>query len=60
MLAALMLEPVQGESGIHPLDRDYLAQAAALCREHGWLLLFDEVQSGNGRTGSYFYYQQLG
>jgi acetylornithine/N-succinyldiaminopimelate aminotransferase len=58
-VAALMLEPVQGESGIHPLDHDYLAQAAALCREHGWLLLFDEVQSGNGRTGSYFYYQQL-
>ncbi|MFK7828179.1 MAG: aspartate aminotransferase family protein [Congregibacter sp.] len=59
-VAALMLEPVQGESGIHPLDRDYLQQAAELCEKHGWLLIFDEVQSGNGRTGSYFYYQQLG
>lgn len=59
-VAAMMLEPVQGESGIHPLDHDYLAAAAALCKEQGWLLMFDEVQSGNGRTGSYFYYQQIG
>lgn len=58
-IAALMLEPVQGESGIHPLDLDYLREAAQLCRDQGWLLIFDEVQSGNGRTGSYFYYQQL-
>jgi acetylornithine aminotransferase len=57
-IAALMLEPVQGESGIHPLDLGYLSAAAALCKEKGWLLIFDEVQSGNGRTGSYFYYQQ--
>jgi len=57
-IAALMLEPVQGESGIRPLDPSYLAGAAALCRDRGWLLIFDEVQSGNGRTGSYFYYQQ--
>lgn len=57
-IAALMLEPVQGESGIHPLDLGYLSAAAALCEEKGWLLIFDEVQSGNGRTGSYFYYQQ--
>lgn len=59
-IAALMLEPVQGESGIHPLDLGYLSAAAALCKEKGWLLIFDEVQSGNGRTGSYFYYQQTG
>jgi acetylornithine aminotransferase len=59
-VAALMLEPVQGESGIRPLDPAYLSAAAALCKELGWLLVFDEVQSGNGRTGSYFYYQQLG
>lgn len=57
-IAALMLEPVQGEAGIRPLDLAYLAGAAQLCRERGWLLIFDEVQSGNGRTGSYFYYQQ--
>ena len=59
-IAALMLEPVQGESGIHPLQLEYLSAAAALCKEKGWLLIFDEVQSGNGRTGSYFYYQQTG
>ncbi|MFK8041840.1 aspartate aminotransferase family protein [Congregibacter sp.] len=58
-IAALMLEPVQGESGIHPLDLDYLNAAAKLCKEQGWLLIFDEVQSGNGRTGSYFYHQQI-
>lgn len=58
-IAALMLEPVQGESGIHPLNTDYLQEAARLCRDQGWLLIFDEVQSGNGRTGSYFYYQQI-
>ncbi len=58
-VAALLLEPVQGESGIHPLDAEYLAGAAALCKDRGWLLIFDEVQSGNGRTGSYFFHQQL-
>lgn len=57
-IAAVMLEPVQGESGVHPLDLAYLEAVAALCKRHGWLLIFDEVQSGNGRTGSYFYYQQ--
>ncbi|WP_439107589.1 aspartate aminotransferase family protein [Congregibacter sp.] len=59
-IAAVMLEPVQGESGIHPLDVAYLSAAAELCKARGWLLIFDEVQSGNGRTGSYFYYQQIG
>lgn len=59
-VAALLLEPVQGESGIHPLDPAYLRGAAALCAEHDWLLAFDEVQCGNGRTGSHFYHQQLG
>ncbi|GAB5415077.1 MAG: aspartate aminotransferase family protein [Congregibacter sp.] len=59
-IAAVMLEPVQGESGIRPLALDYLAGVAALCKERDWLLMFDEVQSGNGRTGSYFYYQQIG
>jgi predicted acetylornithine/succinylornithine family transaminase len=49
--AAVLLEPVQGESGIHPLDDDYLAFARRLCDEHGALLIFDEVQCGMGRTG---------
>lgn len=59
-VVAVMLEPVQGEGGIHPLDREYLAALKELCRKQNWLLIFDEIQSGNGRTGSYFYYQQLG
>ena len=49
--AAVVLEPVQGESGIHPLDEDYLAFARKLCDEHGALLVFDEIQCGMGRTG---------
>jgi acetylornithine/N-succinyldiaminopimelate aminotransferase len=49
--AAVLLEPVQGESGIHPLDEEYLAFARRLCDEHGALLIFDEIQCGMGRTG---------
>lgn len=59
-VCAVLLEPVQGESGIHPLDADYLRGIADLCQRKGWLLIFDEVQCGNGRTGSHYYYQQLG
>lgn len=59
-IAAVLLEPVQGESGVHPLNPEYLQQLANLCRDKGWLLMFDEVQCGNGRTGSHFYHQQLG
>jgi acetylornithine/succinyldiaminopimelate/putrescine aminotransferase len=46
-----MLEVVQGESGIHPLDEEYLAFARKLCDQHGALLIFDEIQCGMGRTG---------
>jgi len=49
--AAVLLEPVQGETGIHPLDEEYLAFARRLCDEHEALLIFDEVQCGMGRTG---------
>jgi acetylornithine/N-succinyldiaminopimelate aminotransferase len=49
--AAVLLEVVQGESGIHPLDEEYLAFARKLCDEHGALLIFDEIQCGMGRTG---------
>ena len=49
--AAVLLEVVQGESGIHPLDEEYLAFARRLCDEHGALLVFDEIQCGMGRTG---------
>lgn len=52
--AAIMLEPIQGESGIWPMTVDYLKAARALCDEHGIALIFDEVQSGMGRTGKFF------
>jgi acetylornithine aminotransferase len=57
---AIHLEPVQGESGIHPLELQFLQRAKALCDQHDWLLSFDEVQSGNGRCGSLYVFQRLG
>ena len=56
---AIMCEPLQGESGVRPLDREYLQGIRKLCDDHDLLLIFDEVQSGMGRTGSLFAYQQL-
>jgi predicted acetylornithine/succinylornithine family transaminase len=58
--AAILIEPVQGEGGIHPATADFLAAARALADEHGALLIFDEVQCGTGRTGSFFAWEQLG
>lgn len=58
--AAVMLEPIQGEGGIYPADREYLAGLRNLCNEKGILLVFDEVQCGIGRTGSLFAYQEYG
>ncbi|HHL34741.1 MAG TPA: aminotransferase class III-fold pyridoxal phosphate-dependent enzyme, partial [Desulfobulbaceae bacterium] len=57
---AILCEPVQGESGVRPLDREYLQAIRAMCDEWGLLLIFDEVQTGMGRTGSLFAYEQLG
>jgi acetylornithine/succinyldiaminopimelate/putrescine aminotransferase len=57
---AILLEPVQGEGGIHPLDREFVAAARALADEHGAMLVFDEVQAGVGRTGTFFAWEQLG
>ena len=57
---AILCEPVQGESGVRPLEREYLKGLRALCDKHGLLLIFDEVQTGVGRTGTLFAYQQLG
>ena len=57
---AVMLEPVQGESGVYPLTREYAAKVRKLCDELGLLLIFDEVQTGFGRTGHLFGYQYLG
>lgn len=53
-VAALVIEPIQGEAGVRPLSREYLQAARELTREHGALLILDEVQTGIGRTGSWF------
>jgi acetylornithine aminotransferase len=57
-VVAVLTEPVLGEGGIKIPPEDYLAKLRALCDEHDYLLMLDEVQTGNGRTGSYFAYQQ--
>jgi predicted acetylornithine/succinylornithine family transaminase len=57
---AILIEPVQGEGGIHPLTPEFLEAARALADEHGALLVLDEVQTGVGRTGSFFAFEQLG
>ena len=57
---AIMLEPVQGESGVHPATTAFLQGLRALCDQHGLLLIFDEVQTGVGRLGSLFGYQHFG
>lgn len=59
-VVAFLAEPIQGESGIKVLDREYLDAARRICSEQGWLFMLDEVQTGNGRTGTYFAYQGLG
>jgi predicted acetylornithine/succinylornithine family transaminase len=58
--ACIILEPVQGEGGIHPARPEFLARARDLADERGALLVFDEVQTGVGRTGSFFAWEQLG
>src|SRR5437868_9826890 len=54
---AVMLEPIQGEAGVMPPPRGYLAKVRELCDKHGALMLLDEVQTGMGRTGAYFAHQ---
>lgn len=56
-VAAVVIEPVQGESGVHGWPAGYLQAARDLTRRHGALLIFDEVQSGTGRTGTWFAHQ---
>jgi acetylornithine/N-succinyldiaminopimelate aminotransferase len=58
--AAVILEPIQGEGGIHPLDPELLAGARAACDETGALLIFDEIQCGMGRTGAMWAWQEAG
>ncbi|GKX59318.1 bifunctional acetylornithine/succinyldiaminopimelate transaminase [Leminorella grimontii] len=57
---AVVLEPVQGEGGITPVDADFLRGVRELCDKHQALLVFDEVQSGMGRTGTLFTYMRYG
>jgi acetylornithine/N-succinyldiaminopimelate aminotransferase len=59
-VAALFVEPIQGEAGVIELPAGYLERARALTQEHGVLLILDEIQTGAGRTGSWFYFQQKG
>ncbi len=58
--AAVMLEFVQAEGGVIPADPAFVKAAAELCREHGLLLIVDEIQTGMGRTGTLLAYQQYG
>lgn len=60
MTCAIMMELVQGEGGVLPLDPAFVKQVEALCREKDLLLIIDEVQTGIGRTGSLFAFQQYG
>lgn len=57
---ALMIEPVQGEGGIHPCSLEFLQGLRALCDEKNLLLIFDEVQTSPGRLGTWFGYQSFG
>ncbi len=58
-VVAILAEPIQGEGGIRLLEQGYLATLREICDQQEWLLMFDEVQTGNGRTGTYFAYQGL-
>ena len=58
--AAIMLELIQGESGVNPADVEYIKEVRKICTEKGILLIFDEVQTGIGRTGKMFCYQNYG
>lgn len=57
---AIILEPIQGEGGIYPADKEFLEGVKALCEEHDMLLIFDEIQCGMGRSGSMYAWQGYG
>ncbi|MCE5180614.1 MAG: acetylornithine transaminase [Betaproteobacteria bacterium] len=59
-IVAILVEPVQGEGGIQAPPPAYLQELRKICDSHGWLLMLDEVQTGIGRTGSMFAFQQTG
>lgn len=56
-VCAVFVEPIQGEGGINTPAADYLQKLRAFCDQKGWLMMLDEIQTGNGRTGRYFNYQ---
>ena len=58
--AAVLIECIQGEGGVLPLDADYIRQVADLCTQRDMLLMVDEVQTGNGRTGQLYAYMNFG
>ncbi len=57
---AILLEPIQGESGVHPVDLDYIKEVRRICDENEIILIFDEIQTGIGRCGSMFCYETTG
>lgn len=59
-VVAILVEPVQGEGGVQIPGATYLRELRSLCDAHGWLLMLDEVQTGIGRTGTWFSFQQAG
>lgn len=59
-VCAVLLEPIQGEGGVHVPSDEYLRQVRALCDKHDALLIFDEIQTGVGRTGKWFAYMHSG
>ncbi len=59
-IVAVLMEPIQGEGGLHPMRADYLKEVRALCDANEWLLMLDEVQAGMGRTGKWFAHQWSG
>ena len=59
-ICAVMLEPIQGEGGVNLPDKNYLKIVSELCRQRGILFILDEIQTGIGRTGSLFAYEQYG
>lgn len=58
--AAIMMELVQGESGVYPAEQEFVDELSVLCKDHGMLLIIDEVQTGMGRTGNLFAYEHYG
>jgi acetylornithine/N-succinyldiaminopimelate aminotransferase len=59
-IVAILVEPVQGEGGVRVPAADYLNELRAIADANGWLLMLDEIQTGNGRTGTFFAYQHNG